>query len=42
MLMQYSEIFHDCKNDNFQMEESDIFLIFTLNIDCGYSLEPPH
>ena len=30
------------KNENFQMKNSDIFLISAQNIDCGYSLEPPH
>ena len=40
--MQYTAIFHGCKNDNFQMKNSDIFLIFAQNIDCGYTLEPPH
>ena len=39
--MQYTAIFHDCKNDNFQMKIFDIFLIFAQNIDCGYTLEPP-
>ena len=34
MPMQYTAIFHGCKNDNFQMKNSDI--------DCGYTLEPPH
>ena len=29
------------KNENLQMKNSDIFLISTQNIDCGYSLEPP-
>ena len=24
---------------NFQMKKCDIFLIFALNIDCGYTLE---
>ena len=28
--MQYTEIFHGCKNDNFKV---DIFLIFAQNID---------
>ena len=40
--MQYTAIFHCCKNDNFQMKNSDIFLIFAQNIDRGYMLEPPH
>ena len=39
--MQYTAIFHGCKNDNFQMKFFDIFLIFAQNIDCGYTLEPP-
>ena len=41
MSVQYTAIFHGCKNDNFQMKFSDIFLIFAQNIDCGYTLEPP-
>ena len=41
MSVQYTAIFHGCKNDNFQMKIFDIFLIFALNIDCGYTLEPP-
>ena len=41
MSMQYTAIFHGCKNDNFQMKIFDIFLIFAQNIDCGYTLEPP-
>ena len=40
--MQYTEISHRCKNDNFQMNNCDIFIIFAQNIDCGYTLEPPH
>ena len=39
--MQYTAIFHGCKNVNFQMKNCDIFLIFAQNIDCGYTLEPP-
>ena len=42
MSVQYTEIFHGCKNDNFQMIFFYIFLIFAQNIDCGYTLEPPH
>ena len=41
MSVQYTAIFHGCKNDNFQMKMFDIFLIFAQNIDCGYTLEPP-
>ena len=37
--MQYTAIFHGCKNDNFQMIFFYIFLIFAQNIDCGYTLE---
>ena len=29
------------KNENFQIKNSDIYLISAQNIDCGYSLEPP-
>ena len=32
-------IFPGCKNDNFQMKNCDIFLIFAQNIDCGYILD---
>ena len=39
--MQYTSIFHSCKNDNFQMKNCDVFLIFAQNIDSGYTLEPP-
>ena len=41
MSVQYTAIFHGCKNDNFQMNFFDIFLIFAQNIDCGYTLVPP-
>ena len=41
MSVQYTAIFHGCKNDNFQMNFFYIFLIFAQNIDCGYTLEPP-
>ena len=40
--MQYTEIFKVVKTENFQLKNSDIFLIFAQNIDCGYTLEPPH
>ena len=42
MLMLYTLIFHSCKNDNFQMKNCNIFLLFAQNIDCEYTLEPPH
>ena len=29
------------KHENFQIKNSDIFLVSAQNIDCGYSLEPP-
>ena len=29
------------KIGNFQIKKNDIFLFFSQNIDCGYSLEPP-
>ena len=38
MHMHYIEIFKVVKNDNFQKKKC---VIFTQNIDCGYSLEPP-
>ena len=41
MPMQYTAIFHICRNDKFQMKNCDMFLIFAQNIDRGYSLEPP-
>ena len=40
--MIFTAIFLSCKNDNFQMKNCDIFLIFAQNIDLGYKLEPPH
>ena len=30
------------KNEKFQIKNSDIFHISAQNIDCVYSLEPPH
>ena len=33
--------FYQQKNENFQINNSDIFHISAQNIDCGYSLEPP-
>ena len=32
--MQYTAIFHGCKNDNFQMKNCDTFLIFAQNIEA--------
>ena len=29
------------KNENFQIKNSNIFLISAQNMDCGYSLKPP-
>ena len=34
--MQYTAIFHGCKNVKFQMKKYNFFLIFAQNIDCGY------
>ena len=39
-LFKYIEISRP-KTENFQIKNSDIFLISAQNIDCGYSLEPP-
>ena len=36
--MQYTVIFHSCKNDNFQIKNCNIF---AQNKDRGYMLEPP-
>ena len=35
--MQYTAMFHGCKNVNFQLKNGDIFHIFAQNIDCGYT-----
>ena len=40
--MQFTSIFHGCKNDDFQIKYCDIFLISAKNIDRGYMLEPTH
>ena len=34
--------FHHQKNLKFSDKNADSFHIFAQNIDCGYSLEPPH
>ena len=39
--MQYTAVFHGCKNDNFQMKNCDSFLIFAQNRDCVHTLELP-
>ena len=41
MSVQYTAIFHGCKNGNFQMKKCEMFLIFAQNIDRGYTLDPP-
>ena len=41
MPMQYAVTFKDRKIDNFQMKNSDVFLIFAQNVDCTYTLEYP-
>ena len=41
-LFKYTENFTTKKNEIFQTKNSDIFHISVQNIDCGYSLEPPH
>ena len=40
-LFKYIENFTS-KNWKFQIKNSDIFHISAQNINCGYSLEPPH
>ena len=45
MSMQYTAIFHDCKNDIFLMENVIFFSFFFFgakNIDLGYTLELSH
>ena len=39
--MQYTAIFHGCKNVHFQLILFYYFHIFAQNIYCGYTLEPP-
>ena len=42
MPIQYScNCFKLQKIETFQLKHLDIVLIFALNIDCGYTLEPP-
>ena len=41
MPIQINWKFSHQKNENFQIQISDIFHISAQNIDCGYSLEPP-
>ena len=38
--IQIYRIFYHQNNENFQIKNSDIFLISAQNIDCGYPLEP--
>ena len=42
MSMQYTAFFHGSKNEKSLDIFFDNFLIFAQNIDCGYTLEPPH
>ena len=42
MPIQIYRKFHLQKTENFQIKNSDSFNISAHNIDCGYSLEPPH
>ena len=41
-LFKYIENFTTKEKENFQIKNSDIFHYSAQNIDCGYSLEPPH
>ena len=41
-LFKYTETFTTKKKENFQIKNSDILHVSVYNIDCGYSLEPPH
>ena len=40
--MQYTAIFTDVKNVNFQTKIMIFFFFFAWGIDCGCALEPPH
>ena len=40
-LFKYTENFTTKKRENFRIKSSAISHISALNIDCGYSLEPP-
>ena len=40
-LFKYTENFAINKNENFQTKNSENFQFSALNIDCGYTLEPP-
>ena len=40
--MQYTTIFHGCKNENVQMKNCNIFLIFAQKIDCEAVLTRTH
>ena len=40
MPMQYTVIFHGCKNGKFSDKNRESVLIFAPNIDRGYTLEP--
>ena len=42
MPLQNTVNFKAVKNANFHMKNYDIFVIFAKNLDCGYTLEPPH
>ena len=39
MSVQYTAIFHGCKNGNFYMKKCEIFLNFAQNIGRWYTLE---
>ena len=39
--IQIIDNFTTKKKENFQIKNSDVFLISAQNKDCGYSLEPP-
>ena len=39
---QIAIIVTSCRNDNFQIKNSDIIFIFAQSVNYGYLLEPPH
>ena len=40
-IQTYCKFYHQKKNENFEMKNSDNFYVSAQNTDCGYSLEPP-
>ena len=39
-LYNTQQFFFSCKSDDFQLKKKNMFFLFSLKIDCGYTLEP--